>query len=119
MFFAAFFGTLYYCGTCPCVARREGSKFLTNLFLWPGLRGRLADNGPAAVAAFRDHPGVRPAAVNTAILLTSGMTITIAHHALKAGNRGISGVARAHLHPRFLCVGLQAEEYMHAYHELT
>ena len=27
--------------------------------------------------------------LNTIILLTSGVTITIAHHALKAGNRGI------------------------------
>ena len=48
------------------------------------------------------------------------MTITIAHHALKAGNRGILKIFLALTFILgFLFVGLQAEEYHHAYQELN
>ncbi len=58
--------------------------------------------------------------INTAILLTSGLTLTIAHHALIAGKRAktitwmwitvLLGIT---------FVGFQAYEYIHAYHELN
>ena len=58
--------------------------------------------------------------VNTLLLLTSGVTITIAHHALRAGNRAILKIfLAATFLLGFLFVFLQAREYSHAYHELN
>jgi cytochrome c oxidase subunit 3 len=59
-------------------------------------------------------------AVNTAILLLSGVTITIAHHALRAGHRTtlIVWLAATFL-LGFLFLAFQAEEYIHAYSELN
>jgi cytochrome c oxidase subunit 3 len=122
MFFAAFFGALYYARqlSVPWLGG-EGAKFLTNAFLWKDFEAGWPTNGPGAVGGqFETIPAFGLPAINTAILLTSGVTITIAHHALKAGQRGILKVFLALTFILgFLFVGLQAEEYMHAYHELN
>jgi cytochrome c oxidase subunit 3 len=122
MFFAAFFGALYYARqlSVPWLGG-EGSRFMTNLFLWPEFEAAWPTNGPANVGGyFETIPAFGLPAINTAILLTSGVTITIAHHALKAGNRGILKIFLALTFILgFLFVGLQAEEYIHAYHELN
>jgi cytochrome c oxidase subunit 3 len=122
MFFAAFFGVLFYARnlSVPWLGG-EGSKFLTNLFLWPGFEASWPSNGPAVVGGeFETIPAFGLPAINTAILLTSGVTITIAHHALKAGNRGILKIFLALTFLLgFLFVGLQATEYHHAYQELN
>jgi len=122
MFFAAFFGALYYARqlSVPWLGG-EGSKFLSNLFLWEGYEGSWPTNGPADVGgAFETIPAFGVPAVNTAILLSSGVTITIAHHALKAGNRGILKLFLALTFLLgFLFVYLQAHEYMEAYNELN
>jgi cytochrome c oxidase subunit 3 len=58
-------------------------------------------------------------AINTALLLTSSWTLTIAHHALKDGNRQALlnyTVITAVLGIIFIC--LQALEYHHAYEEM-
>jgi cytochrome c oxidase subunit 3 len=122
MFFAAFFGALFYARqlSVPWLGG-EGSRFMTNLFLWPDFEASWPTNGPAGVGGeFETIPAFGLPAINTAILLTSGVTITIAHHALKAGNRG---VLKIFLALTFLLgfgfVGLQAEEYIHAYRELN
>jgi cytochrome c oxidase subunit 3 len=57
--------------------------------------------------------------INTILLVSSSVTITIAHHALKKGHRGALKVWLAItvlLGLSFLT--LQAEEYVHAYKEL-
>ena len=104
------------------VARRRGLEVPHQPVPVGGLRGRLADQRPgrASAAQFETIPAFGLPAINTAILLTSGVTITIAHHALKAGHRGILKVFLALTFILgFVFVGLQAEEYMHAYHELN
>ena len=59
-------------------------------------------------------------AINTAILLTSGTTLTVAHHALIANNRRILSIFLALTFILgFVFIGLQAEEYIHAYTELN
>jgi cytochrome c oxidase subunit 3 len=122
MFFAAFFGALFYARqlSVPWLGG-EGSKFLTNLFLWQGYEGSWPTNGPAAVGGgFETIPAFGIPAINTAILLSSGVTLTIAHHALKAGNRGILKVFLGLTFLLgFVFVGLQAEEYIHAHKELN
>jgi len=122
MFFAAFFGALYYARqlSVPWLGG-EGTKFLTNIFLWKDYVPSWPTNGPQAVGGeFETIPAFGLPAWNTAILLTSGVTITIAHHALKAGNRGILKIfLAATFLLGFLFVYLQAHEYAHAYNELN
>jgi cytochrome c oxidase subunit 3 len=122
MFFGAFFGALYYARqlSVPWLGG-EGSKYLTNLFLWKDYVPAWPTNGPKAIGgAFETIPAFGLPAINTAILLTSGVTITIAHHALKAGHRGVLKVfLAATFLLGFLFVYLQATEYHHAYTELN
>ncbi|MEZ5497844.1 MAG: cytochrome c oxidase subunit 3 [Steroidobacteraceae bacterium] len=125
MFFAAFFGALFYARqlSVPWLGG-EGTKVLTNPFLWPGFENAWPTNGPATVGgkadgSFEVIPAFGLPALNTLILLTSGVTVTIAHHALRAGHRGVLKIFLALTFLLgFLFVGLQASEYGHAYHEL-
>ena len=122
MFFAAFFGALYYARnlSVPWLGG-EGSRYLSNLLLWPGFESAWPTNGPAAVGgAFETIPAFGLPAINTAILLLSGVTITIAHHALRENKRGqLKIFLAATFLLGFAFVGLQAEEYIHAYQELN
>ncbi|RPI14618.1 MAG: cytochrome c oxidase subunit 3 [Lysobacterales bacterium] len=122
MFFAAFFGALWYARhlSVPWLGG-EGSRFLTNDFLWRGFESTWPTNGPGAIGGqFETIPAFGLPAINTAILLTSGVTITIAHHALKAGHRGTLKLFLALTFLLgFLFVGLQAYEYHHAYEALN
>jgi cytochrome c oxidase subunit 3 len=122
MFFAAFFGALYYTRqlSVPWLGG-EGSKFLTNAFLWKGYQAGWPTNGPGDVGGtFGTIPAFGVPALNTAILLTSGVTITIAHHALKAGHRGILKLFLGLTFLLgFLFVYMQAHEYMEAYEHLN
>jgi cytochrome c oxidase subunit 3 len=122
MFFAAFFGALFY--TRNMVVPWLGgssNNFFTNLLLWQGFESTWPTNGPANLGG--DYEVMGPVGlplINTAILLTSSVTITIAHHALIAGQRN---VLKAFLALTFLLgfsfVYLQGYEYMHAYEELN
>ena len=122
MFFAAFFGALFYARqfALPWLSG-EGDGALTNQFLWQGYVAGWPTNGPAGIGgAFQTIPAWGLPLINTLILLTSGVTITIAHHALKAGHRKSLLVwlgATVVLGCIFLFY--QAEEYIHAYHDLN
>ena len=123
MFFAAFFGALFYIRiySLPWLGG-EGTGAPTNNYLWPGFESIWPQtaNGPGEIGGeFKPMGAWGLPAINTAILLTSGITITWAHHALKANHRGqlIAGL--------FLTVALgavfmvlQAVEYYEAYHHL-
>ena len=124
MFFAAFFGALFYTRTLsvPWLGG-EGAKLATHEILWP----HFAASWPLSVmpdpSKFSDYKEVIPAwgipAINTLILLSSGMTVTFAHWSLKKGNRtGLCWWLFATFALGFLFVGLQAHEYAHAYEEL-
>ncbi|MFO1468995.1 MAG: cytochrome c oxidase subunit 3 [Steroidobacteraceae bacterium] len=125
MFFAAFFGALLYARqfSVPWLGG-EGTKGFTHLLLWDAFKGSWPSNGPAALGpkadgTFETIPALGLPAVNTAILLSSSVTVTIAHHALIAGNRG---VLKFFLALTFLLgftfVYLQATEYHEAYTQL-
>ncbi len=122
MFFACFFGALFYARqlALPWIGG-EGNNFFTNELLWQGFENAWPTNGPAAVGG--EYSVMGPwglPAINTIILLTSGVTITVAHHALKDGKRGILNIFLALTFLLgFLFVGLQAEEYIHAYQDLN
>ncbi len=75
--------------------------------------------GPRANGTFETVPALGLPAVNTAILLTSSVTVTIAHHALIAGHRTrLKIFLAATFLLGFTFVGLQATEYHEAYTEL-
>jgi cytochrome c oxidase subunit 3 len=122
MFFAAFFGALFYARTfvLPWLSG-EGDGALTNQFLWQGYVAGWPTNGPAGIGgAFETIPAWGLPLINTLILLTSGVTITMAHHALKANARkALLWWLGATVLLGVLFLGLQAEEYIHAYHELN
>lgn len=122
MFFAAFFGALFYARqySIPWLSG-EGNNFFTNALLWAGYEGTWPASGPAEVGGDYDAmPALGLPAWNTAILLTSGMTLTIAHHALLEGKRAVVNLGlAATIALGFLFVGLQAYEYIHAYSEMN
>jgi cytochrome c oxidase subunit 3 len=125
MFFAAFFGALFYARqlSVPWLGG-QGVKIFNNIVLWPGYESQWPTNGPGHVGGRADssfdtiHAFGIPA-LNTAILLTSGLTVTIAHHALRAGKRSVlTAFLAATFILGFTFVGLQAHEYGEAYKEL-
>ena len=124
MFFACFFGALFYARqlSIPWLGG-EGAKAVTNL-LWPGFEAGWPSNGPDALGPRDDGsyeiiPAFGLPALNTALLLTSGLTLTIAHHALKSAHRGLLKVfLAATFLLGFIFLGVQVLEYGHAYHEL-
>ena len=122
MFFAAFFGALYYARelSLPWLGG-EGYKTTTNIVLWPQFETIWPSNGPTNTGG--DFTVMRAGgipAINTLLLLTSGLTVTYAHHALKKQDRKnlIIGLA-ATIALGFIFVGFQAYEYMHAYSDLN
>jgi len=122
MFFAAFFGALYYARelSLPWLAG-AGEKIETNVQLWSGFEAVWPSNGPANLGgAFETIPAFDVPLVNTLLLLTSGVTLTFAHHALKEQHRTSSILwmwATVALGCLFLF--FQVEEYMHAYGDLN
>jgi cytochrome c oxidase subunit 3 len=123
MFFAAFFGALYW-------ARAHALPMLGNLehqLLWPDFKAVW----PTAGAGITASPAgtVEPFSVigpwplptiNTALLLTSGVTLTIAHHALIANQRSKTILwmwITVALGVAFLII--QGYEYAHAYRDLN
>jgi cytochrome c oxidase subunit III len=122
MFFSAFFGALWYARqfSVPWLGG-EGTKVLTNFLLWKNYEPAWPTNGPSAIGGqFEVIPAFGLPAINTAILLTSGVTITIAHHALKAGKRTMLNIfLAATFLLGFAFVFLQAHEYMEAYREFN
>lgn len=97
MFFAAFFGALYYIRNLavPWLAETD--------ILWPGFEASWPSSGPAgaellgsgAPTATEIAEGTKYGLVdplhlplyNTILLLTSSITLTISHHALRANKR--------------------------------
>ncbi|MES2227611.1 MAG: cytochrome c oxidase subunit 3 [Pseudomonadota bacterium] len=123
MFFGAFFGALYWTRlhALPSLGSME------NAVLWPDFRAIWPSSGvgntgsPAGIVDPFQTMGPWPIpTINTLLLLSSGVTLTIAHHALIANHRArciafmwitvLLGVT-------FL--GFQIYEYHHAYTELN
>ncbi len=125
MFFGAFFGALFYARifSIPWLGGSSNNDATAWLLwpdfeaVWPLLAVPLADKFEVAKEAMGAW-GLP--AINTAILLTSGLTVTLAHHALKRRNQiWLVYWLFATVALGFAFVGLQAVEYIHAYEELN
>lgn len=130
MFFAAFFGALYYLRhmAIPWLAETE--------LLWPGFEASWPSTGPQGAALLTDGSAPSASAIsegtqyaiidpwhlpllNTVLLLASSVTLTIAHHAIRENKRG-SLIFWLALTVALGVVFLyfQAEEYIEAYQHL-
>jgi len=122
MFFSAFFGALFYLRNISVPWLGGGSNnFFTNLLLWEGFESTWPTNGPGDVGGdFEAMPPFGLPLINTAILMTSSITVTIAHHALLSGRRAVlKTFLAATFLLGFVFVYLQGVEYIHAYHEMN
>jgi cytochrome c oxidase subunit III len=122
MFFAVFFGALFYARnlSLPWLGG-EGSDPWTNLMIWKGFENEWPSNGPGRVGgAFEAMAAWGIPAMNTAILLTSGVTLTIAHHGLRANKRGqLNFWLACTFILGFIFLGCQAYEYTEAFTEFN
>ncbi|MGB4063274.1 MAG: cytochrome c oxidase subunit 3 [Azonexus sp.] len=117
MFFAAFFGALFYVRviSVPTLGGMEGAHGFS---LWPEFAGTWPTSGPKG-APFTPMGAWGIPALNTALLLSSGATVTWAHWGLLRNQRShlILGLAATVLLGSVF-LGFQAYEYHHAYNEL-
>ena len=117
MFFGAFFGALFY-------ARSVSMPWLADLdhkVLWPDFAGHWGNTGPAGLVEPFQVMGPFPIpTINTALLLLSGVTLTISHHALRLNQRGKTAFwLAATILLGAVFMGFQVYEYMHAYADLN
>jgi cytochrome c oxidase subunit 3 len=117
MFFASFFGALFYARviTLPTLGDFD------HKLLWPEFAATWPNSGPAGLVEdfTRIHAWPLPT-INTILLVTSGIWLTIAHHALRANHRSqaVFWLFMTLLFG-FAFVLIQAYEYAHAYSDLN
>ena len=123
MFFGAFFGALYWTRlhALPSLGSIENAVLWPDFHaVWPSAAAGNTGSPAGIVDAFETMGPWPIPTLNTALLLSSGVTLTIAHHALIANHRaraiGFMWVTVL-LGASFL--GFQIYEYHHAYTELN
>jgi cytochrome c oxidase subunit 3 len=115
MFFAIFFGALFYARVLSVPWLSEGDTMNMH---WPGYGGGWPTSGPAG-KPFETIGAWGIPAINTLILLSSGVTLTWAHWGLLKNKRSqlILGLFLT-VALGITFIALQALEYHHAYTEL-
>ncbi len=116
MFFAAFFGALFYMRVLSVPWLGD----IDNKLIWPDFSAHWPTAGPGISEVFTPMAAWGVPAINTLILLTSGVTVTIAHWGLLKNNRTqlIVGLALTIL-LGMTFLYLQATEYHEAYTDLN
>jgi cytochrome c oxidase subunit 3 len=117
MFFGAFFGALFY---MRVIAVPDLGGIETQQLIWPGFKSGWPVSGPGIKEQFTPMGAWGIPALNTLLLLSSGVTVTWAHWGMLKDNRlqliwGL--VMTIALGASFL--GFQIYEYAHAYSELN
>jgi cytochrome c oxidase subunit III len=123
MFFGAFFTALWWMRSHSVPALGG----LDNGLLWPDFQALWPSVAPGTTASpagiiepFQTMTPFWLPTINTALLLTSGVTLTIAHHLLREGKRGSTVLwmwITVILGATFVVV--QGYEYFHAYSDLN
>ncbi|MBB4845689.1 cytochrome c oxidase subunit 3 [Paucibacter oligotrophus] len=123
MFFAAFFGALYWARvhSVPALGSLDNNLLWPDFkAIWPSVAAGATASPAGTVEPFATMGPWPLPTINTALLLSSGVTLTIAHHALIAGHRAKTIAwmwVTVLLGATFLCV--QGYEYYHAYTDLN
>ena len=123
MFFGAFFTALWWARShsIPTLGSLDNALLWPDFkAVWPSLAAGATASPADIVEPFTTMTPFWLPTINTALLLTSGVTLTIAHHAMRENHRGrtiafmwmtvVLGIV-------FLAV--QGYEYFHAYSELN
>jgi cytochrome c oxidase subunit 3 len=123
MFFGAFFTALWWARShsVPSLGSLDNALLWPDFkAVWPSLAVGVTASPADIIEPFSTMTPFWLPTINTALLLSSGVTLTIAHHALRENHRGrtiafmwmtvLLGIA-------FLSV--QGYEYFHAYSELN
>ena len=123
MFFGAFFGALFWARvhSLPNLGSLDNAILWPDFkAIWPSVQSGMTGSPTGTVEPFSTMGPWPIPTINTALLLSSGVTLTIAHHALIAGER-IKTIAFMWITVLLgvLFLGLQGYEYSHAYHELN
>ncbi len=123
MFFAAFFGALFYVRTLavPWLGG-EGARGVSQM-LWPGFSAEWPLLNPPDAQQFPGpHEVIDPwhiPLLNTALLVSSSFTVTLAHHALLSDRRGqVKRWLALTVLLGATFIGFQAYEYTEAYTKL-
>eukprot|EP00611_Tribonema_gayanum_P000816 TRINITY_DN10608_c1_g1_i3.p2 TRINITY_DN10608_c1_g1~~TRINITY_DN10608_c1_g1_i3.p2 ORF type:complete len:306 (-),score=100.52 TRINITY_DN10608_c1_g1_i3:58-939(-) len=123
MFFGAFFGALYWTRvhSVPNLGDLENALLWPDFkAVWPSVAAGATASPAGIVEPFTTMGPFWLPTINTALLLSSGVTLTIAHHALRENHRGKTIAfmwLTVLLGVTFLFV--QGYEYHHAYTELN
>ena len=124
MFFGAFFGALWWARiqSVPALGDADNFAFIWPDFkaIWPSMAEGVTASPAQTIEPFVTMSALWLPTINTALLLTSGVTITIAHHALREDDRSKTILfmwLTVLLGATFLV--LQGYEYYHAYVELN
>jgi cytochrome c oxidase subunit III len=124
MFFGAFFGALWWARvhSVPALGNADNFAFIWPDFkaIWPSVAEGVTASPAQTIEPFVTMSALWLPTINTGLLLTSGVTITIAHHALREDNRSKTILfmwLTVLLGATFLV--LQGYEYYHAYVELN
>jgi len=123
MFFGAFFTALWWARahSVPALGSLENALLWPDFkAVWPSVAAGATASPAGTVQPFQTMGPFWLPTINTALLLSSGVTLTIAHHALLAGQRARTIAfmwVTVLLGVTFLCV--QGYEYYHAYAELN
>ncbi len=123
MFFGAFFSALWWMRvhSVPELGNLEHALLWPDFkAVWPSAAAGATASPAGIIEPFQTMGPFWLPTINTALLLSSGVTLTIAHHALQAGDRGRTIAfmwVTVLLGVTFL--GVQGYEYSHAYSDLN
>ncbi len=119
MFFCAFFGALFYMRVFSIPWLEEESLVLGQDF-WPAYDGAWPTTGPGVHEPFTPMGAWGLPAINTLLLLSSGVTCTLAHYAIKENRReALKKWLLATIVLGAIFIACQAYEYVHAYQDLN
>jgi len=107
-----FFGALFW---LRVMSVPDLSSLTSNTYLWPGFTDHWPSAGPGFDEVFSPMAAWGIPAINTLLLLSSGVTVTIAHWALKENKRTLLNLFLFFtIALGALFLSLQAYEYSHA-----
>ena len=123
MFFGAFFSALWWARvhSVPMLGNSENALLWEGFkAVWPSVAAGVTASPAGIIEPFQTMTPFWLPTINTALLLSSGVTITIAHHALLANQRAKT-IAFMWLTVALGLVFLfvQGYEYFHAYNDLN
>ena len=123
MFFGAFFTALWWARShsVPALGSLDNALLWPDFkAVWPSMAAGVTASPAGIIEPFQTVGPFWLPTINTALLLTSGVTLTIAHHALRENQRGKTiGFMWATVLLGFVFLLVQGYEYYHLYTDLN